>query len=159
MRRVAISALLFATTSACASGAGAPEPSMPPVDGETKAMDGLRYLDVSAGTGATVERNRCAYVHYTAWRSSGRQVETSRAGEPAAFVLGIGQVMRGWDIGIAGMKVGGLRRLLIPSQLAYGEKGNPPLIPPGTALVFDVEVMAVGQAIGTAACPSYKDVR
>ena len=150
--------LVLVGAGACASAAGPPTAGMPPVIGPERSLRDVTVVDVAEGTGGMAEPNRCVFVHYTGWRSNGRQFETSRAGDPVAFMLGIGQVMRGWDIGIAGMKVGGMRRLFIPSHLAYGEKGRPPLIPPGAPLVFDTELIAVSEATAASGCPSWKEM-
>ncbi len=159
MIRSTLFAAIACATFACASGGG-PEPAaMQPVAGEEKSLDGLHYVDVTPGSGAAAARLQCVYVHYTGWRANGRQFETSRGGDPVSFVLGVGTVMPGWDIGIAGMKVGGQRRLMIPARLAYGDKGKAPSIPGGASLVFDTELMAVTDAPGGRACPAWKDVR
>ena len=110
----------------------------------TKAPSGLWYTDVAVGHGAEAEPGRTVRVHYTGWLPNGTKFDSSRdRGEPFAFTLGAGQVIAGWDEGVKGMKVGGRRKLVLPPQLAYGEGGAPPAIPPGATLVFDVEVLGV----------------
>ena len=127
---------------------------MPSLQGDTIAKSGMRFIEVTAGTGAQVQRNRCVYAHYTGWLADGgRQFDTSRDTTaqgynkpPIGFALGIRQVIAGWDIGFEGMQVGGKRRLFIPWHLAYGSRGRPPAIPSRADLVFDVEVIDVGPA-------------
>lgn len=105
--------------------------------------------DVRAGTGATAASGNRVTVHYTGWLfdasktdQKGVQFETSAGRTPLTFALGSGQVIRGWDQGIPGMRVGGVRRLVIPPSLAYGGTRSGP-IPPNAALVFDVELLSV----------------
>jgi FKBP-type peptidyl-prolyl cis-trans isomerase FkpA len=110
----------------------------------TKSPAGLWYSDVQVGTGAEAVPGRAVKVHYTGWLPNGTKFDSSRDhGEPFQFTLGAGQVIRGWDEGVKGMKVGGRRKLVLPPELAYGEAGAPPTIPPGATLVFDVEVLEV----------------
>lgn len=115
------------------------------------AVTTLQMTELVAGTGAEAIRGSQAGVHYTGWLhdpqaadGKGRKFDSSRdAGQPFAFVLGAGQVIKGWDQGVEGMRVGGQRRLVIPASLAYGERGAGGVIPPGATLVFDVELLAV----------------
>ena len=110
----------------------------------TKTPSGLRYQDLSAGQGAAAASGTTAVVHYTGWLTDGKKFDTSRdRGEPFAFRIGSGQVIAGWDEGVAGMKVGGRRKLVIPADLGYGQAGAPPVIPPGATLVFEVELLNV----------------
>ena len=110
----------------------------------TTAPSGLRYQDLSAGQGAEATEGATALVHYTGWLTDGKKFDSSRdRGEPFAFRVGAGQVIAGWDEGVAGMKVGGRRKLVIPASLGYGQGGAPPVIPPGATLVFDVELLEV----------------
>jgi FKBP-type peptidyl-prolyl cis-trans isomerase len=110
----------------------------------TSKPSGLKYQDLSAGQGAEAMEGKTAVVHYTGWLTNGQKFDSSRdRGEPFAFRLGAGQVIAGWDEGVAGMKVGGRRKLVIPAELGYGQAGAPPVIPPGATLVFDVELLGV----------------
>ena len=110
----------------------------------TKTPSGLRYQDVTVGQGAEAAADRTVSVHYTGWLPNGEKFDSSRdRNEPFGFTLGAGQVIAGWDEGVAGMKVGGRRKLIIPADLGYGTAGAPPAIPPGATLVFDVELLDV----------------
>jgi peptidylprolyl isomerase len=104
----------------------------------------LEYIEVEAGTGAQAEAGKTVSVHYTGKFQDGKVFDSSVArGEPITFRLGVGQVIKGWDEGIALMKVGGKAQLVIPSALGYGERGAGGVIPPNATLVFDVELIAV----------------
>ena len=110
----------------------------------TKAPAGFWYTDVASGQGDEAAPGRTVRVHYTGWLPDGKKFDSSRdRGEPFAFTLGAGQVITGWDEGVKGMKVGGRRKLVLPPQMAYGDGGAPPDIPPGATLVFDVEVLGI----------------
>jgi len=111
---------------------------------------GLQYEDTSVGTGATARAGQHVSVHYTGWLydegkadHKGRQFDSSRGGEPFTFRLGAGEVIPGWDQGVAGMKAGGQRTLTIPPDLGYGSQGAGGVIPPNATLVFDVELLNV----------------
>ena len=106
---------------------------------------GLQYIDEKAGTGATPRSGQRVKVHYTGWLKSGKKFDSSvDRGEPFVFVIGAGQVIKGWDEGVATMKVGGKRKLIIPPQLAYGDRDvGGGLIPPNSELTFDVELLGV----------------
>jgi FKBP-type peptidyl-prolyl cis-trans isomerase FkpA len=105
---------------------------------------GLKYEDIDAGTGAEARSGQKAKVHYTGWLTSGEKFDSSvDRNEPFEFTLGAGQVIRGWDEGVAGMKVGGKRRLTIPPGLAYGTRGAGGVIPPNAELIFEVELLGV----------------
>jgi peptidylprolyl isomerase len=105
---------------------------------------GLYTQDTLEGTGAEAVAHKVAQVHYTGWLVDGTQFDSSRGSDrPFSFVLGEDQVIKGWDEGVAGMKVGGKRRLVIPSKLGYGSQGAGGVIPADAVLVFDVELMGV----------------
>lgn len=106
--------------------------------------NGLQVVEIQAGTGAEARSGQEVTVHYTGWLTNGTKFDSSRdRGEPFKFGLGRGQVIRGWDEGVAGMKVGGRRRLVIPPELGYGSRGAGRVIPPGATLLFNVELLAV----------------
>lgn len=108
----------------------------------TKTSSGLQYQDVTVGNGAEASQGQVAVVHYTGWLTDGTKFDSSRdGGQPFSFPIGAGRVIPGWDEGVAGMKVGGRRKLVIPANLGYGDMGAPPVIPPGATLVFDVELL------------------
>jgi FKBP-type peptidyl-prolyl cis-trans isomerase len=118
------------------------------LDVDTAAMkktpSGLRLQDLAEGQGKEATAGRQVSVHYTGWLPNGEKFDSSRdRGQPFGFTLGAGQVIAGWDEGVAGMKVGGRRKLVIPPHLGYGTAGAPPDIPPGATLVFDVELLDV----------------
>jgi FKBP-type peptidyl-prolyl cis-trans isomerase len=105
---------------------------------------GLKYLDLKIGTGAVAQPGQQAEVHYTGWLTSGQKFDSSvDRKEPFAFKLGAGQVIKGWDEGVAGMKVGGKRKLMIPPALGYGARGAGGVIPPNADLVFEVELLGL----------------
>ncbi|KAA0253226.1 MAG: FKBP-type peptidyl-prolyl cis-trans isomerase [Acidobacteria bacterium] len=109
---------------------------------------GLQYEDTKEGTGATPKAGQTCVMHYTGWLwengKKGAKFDSSvDNGKPFQFPLGQGRVIKGWDEGVATMKVGGKRTLLIPSDLAYGDRGYPGVIPPKATLLFDVELLGV----------------
>lgn len=109
---------------------------------------GLQYRDTSIGDGALAESGRQVTVHYTGWLyvngTQGAKFDSSKdRGDPFAFALGAGMVIRGWDEGVAGMQVGGARTLIIPPELGYGARGAGGVIPPNATLKFDVELLGV----------------
>jgi peptidylprolyl isomerase len=109
---------------------------------------GLQYIDSKAGTGASPRANQTAVVHYTGWLyvngAKGKKFDSSvDRNQPFEFPVGAGQVIRGWDEGVASMKVGGKRTLIVPPQLGYGARGAAGVIPPNATLMFDVELLGV----------------
>ncbi|RLJ18859.1 peptidylprolyl isomerase [bacterium endosymbiont of Escarpia laminata] len=105
---------------------------------------GLKYDDLVEGDGEVAAAGQTVSVHYTGWLTDGSKFDSSvDRNEPFSFALGRGMVIRGWDEGVTGMKVGGKRKLTIPSQLGYGAAGAGGVIPPNATLVFDVELLSV----------------
>lgn len=102
---------------------------------------GLYVEDVTVGTGEAATAGRTAVVHYTGWLPNGTEFDSSRGRAPFSFELGQGNVIEGWEQGVDGMRVGGRRRLVIPSSLGYGAAGAGDVIPPNATLVFDVELL------------------
>ena len=110
----------------------------------TTTADGLQYWDIAVGSGPTAAPGNSVKVHYTGWLTTGEKFDSSRdRNEPFSFPLGAGQVIKGWDEGVAGMKVGGRRQLRIPPELGYGASGAGGAIPPNATLIFDVELLDV----------------
>ncbi|MEA3133870.1 MAG: FKBP-type peptidyl-prolyl cis-trans isomerase FkpA [Gammaproteobacteria bacterium] len=122
----------------------APSPTAPTVNA-------LEIVELQPGSGAAIATGQKAVVQYTGWLyetaapdKKGKEFDSSRSsGQPFRFVIGTGQVIKGWDQGVLGMKVGGRRSLTIPADLAYGDVGAGGIIPPGATLVFDVELVAI----------------
>jgi peptidylprolyl isomerase len=105
---------------------------------------GLKYQDMVVGQGPTPKKGQTCVVHYLGRLTDGQEFDGSRKrGEPFRFPLGEGQVIKGWDEGVATMQVGGVRRLVVPAALGYGEAGSPPRIPANATLVFDVELLGI----------------
>jgi FKBP-type peptidyl-prolyl cis-trans isomerase len=108
----------------------------------TKLPDGLEYWDIKVGTGAEAKPHQTVTVHYTGWLTNGKKFDSSvDRGQPISFSLD--QVIKGWGEGVPGMKIGGKRQLKIPSDLAYGPQGHPPVIPPNSTLIFDIELLGL----------------
>ncbi len=109
-----------------------------------KTASGLQIEELVVGTGATAASGQKVSVHYTGWLTNGNKFDSSKdRGEAFEFGLGRGQVIRGWDEGVQGMKVGGKRKLTIPPELGYGSRGAGGVIPPNATLVFEVELLKV----------------
>lgn len=112
---------------------------------EKKSLpSGLSYMEIKEGTGEQARSGQQVTVHYTGYLTNGTKFDSSvDRGKPFTFMLGTGQVIKGWDQGVEGMKVGGKRKLIIPSELGYGSRGAAGVIPPNAELVFDVELLGV----------------
>lgn len=109
-----------------------------------KTESGLQYWDLKVGTGDEAKEGSHVKVHYTGWLATGKKFDSSvDANQPYEFTIGRGEVIKGWDEGVAGMKVGGKRQLRIPPELAYGDAGHPPQIPQNATLIFDVQLLGV----------------
>lgn len=164
MRKVSglvVTTLIIALAAAACSGGGSSAKSTPdatgspsltptggpsPVTGEEVATDsGLRYIEVEEGTGAVPEKGQTVVANWEVWlASAGRKVySTYDRGQPQTFPVGEGVALKGFDEGVSTMKVGGKRRLIVPPDLAYGEKGNGGLIPPNSTLIIDVELVDI----------------
>jgi FKBP-type peptidyl-prolyl cis-trans isomerase len=110
-----------------------------------KTPSGVEYWDIVVGAGAIATSGKTVGVHYTGWLADGTKFDSSvDRGKPVAFPLGAGKVIRGWDEGIVGMKVGGKRQLRVPASAAYGSRGSGP-VPPNAILIFDIQLLAVGK--------------
>ncbi len=105
--------------------------------------------DMKVGTGDVATSGASVTVHYTGWLwengQRGKQFDSSRGGSPFTFKLGAGEVIEGWDEGVKGMRVGGVRELIIPPEKGYGQRGAPPAIPPNATLCFEVELLGVSK--------------
>ena len=152
-------------------------PPIPAVEGKVLPLFSLQAIELAVGAGTTLTAGRCVYAHYTGWTTDGKKFDSSRdttnAGrvkDPISFPQGFRRVIAGWDLGFQGMNVGGSRRLIIPWQLAYGEKGRLPTIPEKATLIFDVELMQVADTIPRAdgsprpagqapSCPTWSAVK
>ena len=115
--------------------------------GEVMTLEGgLKVQDLKVGEGQEAKAGDTIAVHYTGWLTDGTKFDSSLdRGQPFAFALGQGMVIQGWDMGVQGMRIGGKRRLEIPPQLGYGERGAGDIIPPGATLIFEVELLAIQQ--------------
>jgi FKBP-type peptidyl-prolyl cis-trans isomerase len=147
---ISLTILALMTTALWAQTATNP-PARPNTNAPTKVTgdgvktaSGLQYWDIKVGTGDVAKNGSRVRVHYTGWLTTGKKFDSSvDAGRPFEFTIGKGEVIPGWDEGVAGMKVGGKRQLRIPPALAYGEQGAAGVIPPNATLIFDVELLAV----------------
>jgi FKBP-type peptidyl-prolyl cis-trans isomerase len=137
---VAVSLSLL-SAAAFAADSGPTKPAGKP----TTTASGLKYFELKKGTGPEAKAGANVKVHYTGWLTDGKKFDSSvDRGQPFEFKLGAGMVIKGWDEGVAGMKVGGKRQLQIPSELGYGPRGTPGgPIPPNATLIFDVELLGV----------------
>jgi hypothetical protein len=140
-------ALLVSAGAAPAQQATPGKPTGPPPISSVvqwkETPSGLKYAELVTGSGASPKDGQIAVVHFTGWLADDTQFDSSRSRKPFGFKLGSGQVIRGWDEGVRGMKVGGKRRLIIPGTLGYGLRGVPGMIPPDATLTFDIELLRV----------------
>lgn len=109
-----------------------------------KTDSGLQYQDLQVGTGEVAQHGDTVTVHYTGWLKDGTKFDSSLDhNKPFVFTIDAGEVIKGWDEGVLGMKEGGKRKLMIPPELGYGRRGSPPVIPPNADLIFEVELLKV----------------
>jgi FKBP-type peptidyl-prolyl cis-trans isomerase len=143
-------AIILVTAVAVAQTAAA-KPKTPNTNAPTKVTgdgvktdSGLQYWEIRVGPGEVAKEGSHVRVHYTGWLTTGKKFDSSvDAGKPFDFTIGNGEVIKGWEEGVAGMKVGGKRQLRIPPELAYGAEGSPPTIPPNATLIFDIQLLGV----------------
>jgi peptidylprolyl isomerase len=139
-----------ATPTAIAAPASVTSPNSPnppksmTAENLVTTASGLQYLDFTVGTGASPEKGQTVTVHYTGTLANGEKFDSSLdRNQPFSFKIGVGQVIKGWDEGVATMKVGGKRQLIIPPDLGYGARGAGGVIPPNATLNFEVELLAI----------------
>ncbi len=145
-RAGAVTALALIVATAGASAAGPSTATAQTIGSTMITPSGLKITDTKVGTGATPKSGQTCVVHYTGWLyengAKGKKFDSSRdRGQPFEFPLGMGRVIKGWDEGVATMKIGGKRRLIVPPDLGYGARGIGP-IPPNSTLIFDVEALS-----------------
>jgi FKBP-type peptidyl-prolyl cis-trans isomerase len=141
MKSLYISVLVVMSVLTFSLGVGG---SMAENNQEITTPSGLKYVDQVVGTGEVAVAGKTVNVHYTGWLENGKKFDSSvDRGQAFSFPLGAGRVIKGWDEGVQGMKVGGKRKLTIPSNLGYGPQGAGGVIPPNAMLIFDVELLGV----------------
>lgn len=145
--KVISSLLLLAMTALVAGQVSGPAVSAQEKKSKKKVVttkSGLKYIDLKVGKGAKAKKGDTVVVHYTGWLKNGKKFDSSKdRNRPFSFPLGAGRVIKGWDEGVQGMKVGGVRKLIIPSKLAYGERGAGGVIPPNAELTFEVQLLKI----------------
>jgi len=126
-----------------------PAPAQDKKEGQVvTTASGLKYEDLKEGTGSAAKKGDVVQVNYTGWLTNGKQFDSSVGRGPFTFPLGAGRVIKGWDEGVVGMKVGGKRKLTIPPDLAYGKRGAGGVIPPDATLIFEVDLLQIKQGSG-----------
>ena len=137
---LAAAVLSLVESTGCQKSKSSKEAAMP----EQKTVSGLGYVVLREGNGATPQKGQTVTVHYTGWLTDGKKFDSSvDRGEPFRFQVGVGQVIPGWDEGVALMKVGEKRKLVVPPGLGYGARGAGGVIPPNATLVFEVELLGI----------------
>src|ERR1700678_2014089 len=156
-KHAAVIAIIFALTAGfvlsrtALSQTAARKPAVPNTNAPSKVTgdgvktsSGLIYWDIRVRNGEVAKEGNRVRVHYTGWLTTGKKFDSSvDAGKPFDFTIGNGDVIKGWEEGVAGMRVGGKRQLRIPPELAYGAEGSPPTIPPNATLIFDIQLLGV----------------
>ena len=135
--RVSVAVFLVVFASACFAD-----------NGIVETKNGIKYIDIEMGTGTLAEVGKIAVIHVTGWLDDNGQkgeefISTRDLGKPVSFKVGTPYVMKGWNIGVAGMIVGGKRTLMVPSALGYGKKGVQNRVPPDADLIFDIELLEI----------------
>src|ERR1700683_1896927 len=146
-----VTGAIILVTAAAVAQTAASKPKTPNTNAPTKVTgdgvktdSGLQYWEIRVGPGEVAKEGSHVRVHYTGWLTSGKKFDSSvDAGKPFDFTIGNGEVIKGWEIGVAGMKVGGKRQLRIPPALGYGAEGYPGAIPANATLIFDVQLLNV----------------
>jgi peptidylprolyl isomerase len=143
-----LAAFALGAALAAAAATSAPATAQQPGQQMTTTSSGLQFTDTTVGTGASPKTGQRCVMHYTGWLyqngAKGTKFDSSLdRGQPFEFAIGTGQVIKGWDEGVATMKVGGKRTLIIPPALGYGARGAGGVIPPNATLMFDVELLAL----------------
>jgi len=145
---LAFAALLAAGVLATPAASGqvrrAQQPAVPPAAREVVTPSGVRYIDLKTGSGDEAACGKVVEVHYTGWLEDGTKFESSRdRDKPFTFRLGAGDVIKGWDDGLGGMRVGGKRKLVVPAELGFGKQGAGGVVPPNSILHYEFELLAV----------------
>ncbi len=146
MAVILVMTAVFVLAQSTTGKSAAPDTNAPTkVTGDgMKTESGLQYWDIRVGNGDVAKEGSHVRVHYTGWLTTGKKFDSSvDAGKPFDFTIGNREVIKGWEEGVAGMKVGGKRQLRIPPGLAYGADGYPPAIPPNATLIFDIKLLGV----------------